>query len=122
MKVFITGGTGFIGKYVMQKLIEEDYDISILCIEERLKKDFKNDNEIHLIKGDLSEIKEWEEKLKTFEPDVCIHLAWEGIPDYSYKYSVKNLIMSLNLFNVLADIKCKKIICSGSCWEYNRKR
>jgi dTDP-6-deoxy-L-talose 4-dehydrogenase (NAD+) len=48
-------------------------------------------------------------------------MAWEGIPNYDYPTSTRNLIHSLKLLMMLAEIGCKKILCTGSCWEYGQK-
>jgi len=56
-----------------------------------------------------------------FNPDVIIHLAWQGIPDYSEKISKLNLETSIVFFDFLfKETRCKKILSSGSCWEYGR--
>ena len=56
-----------------------------------------------------------------FSPRVCLHLAWDGIPDYSYEYSKRNLDNSLALINMLVnETECRKIIVSGSCWEHGQ--
>ena len=61
--------------------------------------------------------------LKSFNPDVVIHLAWQGIPDYSESISRVNLNNSIDLLNfILSNSNCKKIIVSGSCWEYGKKK
>jgi nucleoside-diphosphate-sugar epimerase len=99
MKIFITGGTGFIGKYVV----------------EELKKN-KN-NELFLLAKDLKNIKDWGKEVKDFGPEFAIHLAWEGLPDYGAKNSIKNLNYGLNLMDLLAESGCKNVLMAGSCWE-----
>ncbi|MGD0576787.1 MAG: NAD-dependent epimerase/dehydratase family protein, partial [Candidatus Staskawiczbacteria bacterium] len=99
MKIFITGPTGFIGKYVVEKLRED-----------------KN-NELFLLSKDLADIENWKTEVKNFKPDAAIHLAWEGLPDYGAKNSIKNLNYGLNLMNFLAEINCKTVIMAGTCWE-----
>lgn len=104
MRIFITGGSGFIGTHVVSKL-------------EKNKKD-----KLFVLKENLTNIDKWQDNLKLFRPDVAIHLAWEGIPDYSVQMSLKNLEYGLNLFQVLAKTGCRKIIGLGSCWEYGQKQ
>jgi nucleoside-diphosphate-sugar epimerase len=61
-------------------------------------------------------------RIRAFEPEVLIHLAWEKIPDFSFETSVENLNHQLAFFrNILKINSLRKIIVTGSCWEYNKK-
>ncbi|OGE30450.1 hypothetical protein A3C59_00500 [Candidatus Daviesbacteria bacterium RIFCSPHIGHO2_02_FULL_36_13] len=115
MKIFVTGGTGFIGKFVISKLKSEKNKLLILTRNLHVSENSKN---TLFVKGDLSDVNQWKDELKKFMPDAAIHLAWEGIPDYSSKNSIKNLNFSLELVQLLAEIGCKKILATGTLWEY----
>jgi len=123
MRVFITGGTGFIGKYIVKQLEKEGFNILLLT---RVSKEnffsIIKSKKVDIVLGNLSDINKWKNTLIQFKPDTTIHIAWEGIPDYGVKTSVKNLKYGLNLFEELAEIGCKKIICTGSCWEYGQNQ
>lgn len=121
MNILVTGGTGFIGQHVVKNIIKHNFDVLVLTRNEYAEQVFKN-KKVKLIEVDLSDVISLKKRLFKFQPDICIHMAWEGIPDYSCNMSVKNLFNSLNLFKILSETKCKKIICSGSCWEYNQKK
>ena len=123
MRVFLTGATGFIGRYVLKHLEKEDYNI--LLLTRASKENFSSiisSRKVDIVSGNLSDINKWKDKLIQFKPEVTIHLAWEGIPDYGVKASIKNLKYGLDLFEELAEIECKKIICTGSCWEYGQNQ
>jgi len=100
MRIFITGGTGFIGKHLVKKLRED------------------KSNELFLLSKDLADTENWKKEIEDFKPEACIHLAWEGLPDYSTGTSIKNLNYGLNLIKFLAEIGCPRVIVAGSCWEY----
>ena len=123
MRVFITGGTGFIGRYVLKHLEKEGYNI--LLLTRASKENFSSiisSKKVDIISGNLSDIDKWKNELIQFKPSAAIHLAWEGIPDYGVETSIKNLKYGLNLFEELAEIGCKKIVCTGSCWEYGQNQ
>lgn len=112
MKIFITGGSGFIGTYVVNKLQNEE-----LLILNHTKK-VPNYQNTQLIHSTLEDIKQWKDRVEIFKPDATIHLAWEGIPDYGVEMSAKNLNHGLQLYEFLSQIECKTILTTGSCWEY----
>jgi len=121
MKIFVTGGTGFIGPYVVRELSKRGHHLLLLLEKSEAQTGKLNlPKEIKFVKGNLSNINSWKSAVKNFQPDATIHMAWEGIPDYSAEMSIKNLKYGLNLFKELAELGCKKIICTGSCWEYGQ--
>src|SRR4051812_47811062 len=108
MKILLTGGTGFIGKQVALLLRQKSHDIKILgrSVDSN-------------IQTDLTEISDKAKNtILEFKPDACIHLAWQGIPDYSFETCRLNFDASVNLFQILTKSGCKKIVSAGSCWEY----
>lgn len=121
MRVFITGGTGFIGNHVVEKLKDEGYDLFLLTQYPKKITSNNSSGMVKIILGNLSNINAWKDELKKVQPDIVIHMAWEGLPDYSSEISVKNLRYGLDLIRVLAEIGCTRIICTGSCWEYGRQ-
>lgn len=114
MKIFITGGTGFIGRYVVGKLVKEKHELLILT---RNPKSYRK-NRINLLIGDISKTGLIRKKIKAFKPDYAVHLAWESLPKYDYLTSIKNLKNSIDMVSLLAEYGCKKIFCAGSCFEY----
>jgi UDP-glucose 4-epimerase len=114
MKIFITGGSGFIGKYLIPILVEHE----ILCLSHSQKIESGRVTNIKVIIGDLTKSESYIDALKRFKPDCCIHLAWYGLPDYSIENNKKNLLAGIDLIENLVDVGCKKIFAVGSCWEY----
>lgn len=138
LRVFVTGGTGFIGRHAINELKKRGHRLLVLSRLPAPPPDSLRDSKwagrvqasggqarktrrergVDFIKGDLSDIQKWKWRLKKFKPQAAVHLAWEGIPDFSYAQSVKNLEGGLVLFAALADIGCKKIVATGSGFEY----
>lgn len=123
IKILITGSTGFIGNYVIKELLKQKkYDILATSIEpvETLNH-LEWIDRVKYIKCDLNQ--QIENYFTYFDkPDLLIHLAWEGLPNYSELYHFER-----NLFNnyffiknmVLNGLKDFSII--GTCLEYGLK-
>lgn len=120
MRVFIPGTTGFIGRHVMEVVNEVGHDILALTLEkDKIKNSFRD---IQWLFGNLADLESLKPAVISFNPDVVIHLAWQGIPDYSESISRMNLNNSIDLLDfILNKTNCRKIIVSGSCWEYGKK-
>jgi UDP-glucose 4-epimerase len=113
MKIFVTGGTGFVGRHAVAELQKHGHTLLILS-----RGIHKPSSKTSYIRGDLSTLSRWEKQLKRFKPDAALHMAWEGIPDYGPENSMRNLAQGVGLIRALGGAKCKKIVVTGSCWEY----
>lgn len=120
MKVLVTGATGFIGRYVVRHLEVQGHEVALFVHKEPAAWELRAENTM-LIHGDLDHLSAVTRLISHFLPAVCIHLAWEGIPDYSARISKLNLDRSVNLIDFLTEqTACRKIIVSGSCFEYGK--
>ena len=113
MKIFVTGGTGFVGRHAVAELQKHGHTLLILS-----RGKHKPSRKTSYLRGDLSTLAKWEKQLKRFKPDAALHMAWEGIPDYGPENSMRNLMQGVNLIRALGGAGCKKIVATGSCWEY----
>ncbi len=76
---------------------------------------------VYWMKADLSLPETYQDIIQTFAPETVIHLAWQGIPDFSFETSRVNLNHSLDLLSFVIGLdSCRKILVSGSCFELNR--
>lgn len=108
MKILVTGGTGFIGRYV----------VNALCYHEVTLLTRKPTSIAPYIICPLDDKEKLNIALSQFNPDAVIHLAWEGIPDFSEAMCLKNRKLSQNLFEVAAKCNVRTVIVAGSCAEY----
>ena len=91
MRVLITGATGFIGLPLTLRLVEQGHKILALS-----RKPFKLNRSISWLNSDLSSPLTYQEEIRSFKPEVLIHLAWQDIPDFSFEKSKNNLNNSLS--------------------------
>ena len=113
MRVLLTGATGFLGNRVLPLLAGHE----VLCLVRNAESLPKAAN-VRALPGDLTQMESWGREVERFAPQWCIHLAWEGLPDYSLARCRANLDASLKLFGLLARSGIERIVVAGSCWEY----
>ena len=124
MNVLITGGAGFIGSRLCEKLFDQGYEITILdnlspqvhgsdsTLYNRIKE------KCNFIKGDVRVIEDWKRALK--DQDIVVHFAAEtGTGQSMYevqRYNDVNVMGTSNLLQILANSNhsIKKIILSSS--------
>ena len=119
MRIFVTGGTGFIGSHVVRELLGEGN--ALLLLSRQPESALSKMPNVDVVQGDLSDAANWENKVNRFKPQVAIHMAWESLPDYDARTSIGNLNYGLNLITLLSELGCESVICTGSCWEYGQQ-
>lgn len=120
-RVFLTGASGFIGRHVVGQIQAGGHDILALILENDA--DEIGPKSIRRLYGDMGDMESIKSEIKSFDPDLVIHLAWQGIPDYSENISRINLNNSIQLLDfIVEETNCKKIIVSGSCFEYGKNK
>jgi len=118
MKVLVTGSTGFIGSHTIPLLLEQDLEVIATSRDEKKAKQFDWYNQVDYKPCDYQN-----EKIDFFsffgEPDVIIHLAWEGLPDYKNPIHMeKNLPANCRFLKNFLENGIKKIVVTGTCYEY----
>lgn len=115
MRIVLTGGTGFIGRACLRLLIKTTDDVLVLA---RRPRGTDAADRMHWRVADLNDPASYAATLAEFRPDTAIHLAWEGIPDYSLENSLKNLAAGARFAERLFHAGCRRFVAGGSCWEY----
>jgi len=122
MRVFVTGASGFIGSHLVQRLLDDGFDVHVLVRDKlaswRLEGLLDN---LPVLEAELSQHGAIGRYLEHIKPECCIHLAWMGEARARWT-SVDNLDAvseSINFFRVALDAGCRFLVGMGSCAEYD---
>lgn len=117
MKILVTGATGFIGNYVVNKLLKSNHDIIATGISDPINERNNWAGKVNFIKCDLNSKIDFYNYFQ--KPDLVIHLAWEGLPNYKELFHIeKNLPNNVYFLNNLIKSGLKNLTVSGTCLEY----
>jgi UDP-glucose 4-epimerase len=118
MKILITGGAGFIGSHLVEKLLIKNNEILIIDNLMTGKKEnlsFEGNYEIFI--DDLGSEKSLN-KIIEFNPDVCFHLAAQASVVISVSNPAldfdHNIFQPILLLKTLLKTDCKKFVFSSS--------
>jgi uncharacterized protein (TIGR01777 family) len=119
MKVFITGGTGFVGKFLSRELISKGHDLTILTRREKPPASLPSG--IHFVTGDPKEEGPW--MAEVAQHDWIINLAGASIFGKWTEATKKMLydsriLTTRNLVTALAGGDRHQLFCSTSAPGY----
>jgi len=116
MKILVTGATGFLGRHILDALSLQSGEI--LAISRSPTENFGRWPQVRWLRADLGNVGTYARQVKAFKPEIVIHLAWDGIPDYSEAVSRRNIELSLSFLGFIDKcISFRRLIVSGSCME-----
>jgi len=117
MKVLVTGGTGFIGSFVVEALLQDGHEVLVIANGRQLPAYLEMlTNQITYYQGDFGETDILEKALPGC--DAVIHLAWSTVPKQTkgataFEFS-SNIPGNINLIEKCIDFKVDKFIFISS--------
>ena len=121
MKIFVTGGTGYIGQSVVKEALKQGHDVTVLTRSAQKAESLRQQGVNPLI-GDMLENGEWQDEIKKAE--YIVHLAtpptWDSkvTKKLAEKFKQDHVDISKALFNAADPLKVKKIIFIGGSSYY----
>lgn len=114
-KLFLTGGTGLIGKELLAPLTEAGFEVYALTIEDN-NPELPN---IHWVKGNLFDEGFISAQLAQIKPEYLLNMAWCASGDYlSSNLNFDFLKAGLSLLKHFALNGGKRAVFAGTCFEY----
>jgi len=119
MKILVTGATGFIGNHVVLELLKiNKHEIITTAIDQEIPPLIKWRENVQYIPCDLNVKKD---NFFTFfnEPDLMIHLSWEGVSQIKELFHIdNNLYSNYNFIKIMVENGLKNVSAIGTCFEY----
>lgn len=131
MKILITGGAGFIGSHLTDRLLKENFQV--ICVDNfdnYYSPDEKKQNisqhtsniDFELVKGDITDKELVAEALSIYKPHIVIHLAVRPGVSHSIQkpdeYLQTNIAGTLNVLEAMRIYQPKKFIYASSSCVY----
>ena len=116
MKIAVTGASGFIGRYVLLDLQHQGVEtIAVTRDASRLR---RLSDAVRIVEMDIanSSSNSFEQMGK---PDVLIHLAWDGLPNYkSLHHFETELPRQYHFLKSMIEAGLPSLLVTGTCFEY----
>ena len=116
MKVAVTGASGFIGRHVLTELLQ--HGVEIVAVTRKASRLPGMSEAVRIVEMDISQPAiDFFEKMG--RPDVLIHLAWGGLPNYKSLHHFKNeLPRQYHFLESMIEGGLASLLVTGTCFEY----
>ena len=112
MKILVTGATGFLGKYVIEELLDHDYSIVAFGRNEKVGKALESQR-VQFVKGDLSSIEELRQAFQ--EIDAVVHAGALSTAWGPWKaFYQANVIGTQNVLDLCREYEVKRLVYVSS--------
>jgi len=118
VKVFVTGGAGYIGSICVEQLLDRGDEVVVFDnLSEGRRQSI--DSRATFIQGDLNDPKSISLAIETSDPSAVMHLAASALVAESMvdpgKYFYQNVSGGLNLLRAMVENGVKRIVFSSTC-------
>ena len=116
MKIAVTGASGFVGRHVLRVLVQSE-DIDVVAASRQAPGAWMPAGVRHVA---LDLVAPPSDPFAVLgQPDVVIHLAWSGLPNYQSRHHFEtHLAEQYRFLQRLVVAGLPSLLCAGTCFEY----
>lgn len=116
MKIAVTGASGFIGRYVLAELALQQVEVVAVTRDATRLVGFGPF--VRIVEMDIAAPSE-DSFDRLGKPDVLIHLAWDGLPNYmSLHHFETELPRQFRFLKAMVEAGLPSLLVTGTCFEY----
>ena len=122
-KILVTGASGFIGNWVVKELLKNNFRVIASSSDPEKARSCAWFSQVEYIPFNLALFNDETDYFSFFQrPDIMIHLAWEGLPNYkaAFHYEV-NLPRHFSFLQNLVLHGLTSLSVTGTCFEYGMR-
>ena len=119
IRIAVTGASGFIGRYVLAEL--DKFPVHTIAVTRTPENFTKGLTCSELVKWDIARASsDCYDKLGN--PDVLIHLAWDGLPNYKSLHHFEEELPKQYVFlKAMIEAGLPSLFVAGTCFEYGMR-
>jgi dTDP-6-deoxy-L-talose 4-dehydrogenase (NAD+) len=119
VKVLVTGATGFIGSHVVPHLLERGHSVVALGRDASVARKREWYSDVRFVEYDIHSHLTVPRLDVLGSPEVLIHLAWQGLPNYKELFHIEqNLPADYRFIKALVEDGLPRVLITGTCAEY----
>ncbi len=118
-RVLVTGGTGFIGRYAIQRLLDMGYEVHVTTSRQVPASQTAEEYSIHFC--DLLDEEQQKQLIEEISPTHLLHFAWD-VTHGKFWTTENNLSWvkaSINLLQLFNQFGGRRVVYTGTCAEYD---
>lgn len=118
--VIITGGSGFIGRWLTKEMIENGVNVTLIVRDRaKVSDEIKNSKMVKIVEGLIEALEASD--FRGDQYDCFYHLAWDGVASdkkNNVDVQLANIKLAISAMELANELKCKRFIAAGTVAEY----
>lgn len=116
MKIVVTGATGFVGRHLVDALLAAGHELTTVSRGQRAMPAWSS--RVQVAQLDLHD-PSIDPVAVIGVPDVLVHLAWPGLPNYRDLFHIdRNLPADCMFLRHMVEAGTPRVLVTGTCFEY----